>query len=63
MTRVELSESWSTSLSLEILKNKIKEMFLLHKIKVVSEDQTEIRGKQGSQFQTRGGGGIWVNPK
>ncbi len=63
MARIEHSDSWDTSLSLEILKKKIKEIFLLNKIKIIFENHTGIRGKQGSQLQTRSVGAHLLNPK
>ncbi|KKM75267.1 hypothetical protein LCGC14_1392010, partial [marine sediment metagenome] len=50
-------------LPLGVLKNKIHDLFYIYKIKIISEDSTEIRAKQGSQFQSRGLGTSFVNAK
>ena len=62
MVRVELSDSWNTSLTLDDLKKKIKEFFNEFKIKIKKSTDTQIIGRQGSQFKTRSGGGIWIDP-
>ena len=62
MVKIELSDSWDTSLSLDELKNKIREFFNRYKIKVKKYTDTQIIGKQGSQFKTRTGSGIWTDP-
>ena len=62
MVKIELSDSWDTSLSLDELNNKIREFFNRYRIKVKKYTDTQIIGKQGSQFKTRTGSGIWTDP-
>ena len=62
IVRVELSDSWNTSLKFDELRKKIREFFNEFKIKIRKSTDTQIIGRQGSQLKTRTGGGIWIDP-
>jgi len=64
MARVQFSDSWTitTSIDIETAKRRLRKFLNQHSMKLVSTQAGEITCEQGSQLTTRLLGGWFVNP-
>ncbi|KKM13306.1 hypothetical protein LCGC14_1717580 [marine sediment metagenome] len=62
MAKIKLLDSWTTALSINDIEIRLNEFIKEYRIKVLKQQDGQIIGKQGSQFKTRSGSGIWTDP-